>query len=129
MLAEAVAAGIEEIRASFAGHEVTVEEDAQGGAYVTVADLDFGTRFVPESGWLGFHLGMHYPAADVYPHFAPPLKRADNAALPSGLSCSDGVKWRERPASQISRRSNGRRDDADTAAIKLLKVLEWLRSL
>lgn len=129
MLTEAVARGIEEIRASFVGHDLVVEEDGQGGAYVTVADLDFGARFSPALGWIGFHLGMHYPAADVYPHFAPPLTRADRGPLPTGLSCSDGVKWRDRPATQISRRSNGRRDDADTAAIKLMKVLEWLLSL
>jgi hypothetical protein len=129
VLTEAVARGIDEVRASFAGHDVAVEEDGQGGAYVTVSNLDFGARFAPTTGWIGFHLGMHYPAADVYPHFASPLARADRSPLPGGFSCSDGTKWREKAATQISRKSNGRHDDADTAAIKLMKVLEWLRSL
>lgn len=129
MLTEAVVHAIEELRASFAGLDLEIEEDGQGGAYVTVSSLDFGVKFAPSTGWIGFHISLHYPAADVYPHFAPPLTRVDGSALPGGLSCSDGTKWRERPATQISRRSNGRLDDADTAAIKLTKVLEWIQSL
>lgn len=129
MLTAEVAGAIEELRATFAGHDVTLEEDGDGGAYVMVANLAFGPAFNPVSGWIGFHVGCQYPAADVYPHFAPPLARADAASLPAGLSGGEGMKWRELPATQISRRSNGRRDDADTAAIKLTKVLAWIRSL
>jgi hypothetical protein len=38
------------------------------------------------------------------------------------------VQWNGAPATQLSRRSNNRIQDLDTAAIKLNKVLAWIRS-
>jgi len=67
VITEAIELALEEIRASFAGCSVVHEEDGQGGAYVTVSVLDFGNRFKPESGWIGFHLGLHYPASRCLP--------------------------------------------------------------
>ncbi len=126
MLTDEVRKAIQELRASFADHHVDVEEDGQGGAYVTVHDLDFGARLSPARGWLGFIVGFHYPAADVYPLFGPPLTMADGSTLTGPFQ---GAKWRDKPSTQISRRSNARRDEVDTAATKLTKVLEWLRTL
>ena len=126
MLTDDVLRAIEELRASFPGHAVAVEEDAQGGAHVTVDDLEFGARLTPQRGWVGFHLGFQYPAADVYPLYVPTLARADGSALAGPFRA---VTWRARASTQISRRSNNRRDEVDTATTKLAKVVEWLRSL
>ena len=35
------------------------------GTYVTVSAINIGPRFTPSLVWIGFHMGMHYPAADV----------------------------------------------------------------
>ena len=121
-----VSAAVEEIRQTFAGHTVDVEEEAQGGASVVVRDLDVGNRYKPASTWIGFLITFQYPAADVYPHFTVGgFARADDTALGNGFSV---VQWREMPAVQISRRSNRWNPAADTAAGKLLKLLEWMKT-
>ena len=40
MITPEVATAIEEIRHAFPGHPVTTEEDGQGGAFVTVSELE-----------------------------------------------------------------------------------------
>jgi hypothetical protein len=49
-----VAAAIAEIRQIFADHPIGVEEEGQGGEYVTVRNLKVGEPFKPSSIWLGF---------------------------------------------------------------------------
>jgi hypothetical protein len=121
-----VAAAVDEIRRTFPENRVEVEEEDQGGAYVVVHDLEIGERFRPSRTWVGFLIGFQYADADVYPHFTDPeLGRADGGALGTGLTRGS---WRDRPAVQISRRSNRWNPATDTAAGKLLKVLQWMRS-
>lgn len=122
-----VAAAIEEVKATFASQAVEVVEDGQGGARVTVHDLDIGAQHQPSRTTVGFVVGFHYPASDVYPHYImPPISRVDGRALGSGLSAT---MWNGVPSIQVSRRSNHWQAGVDTAAIKLQKVLAWLRSL
>jgi hypothetical protein len=116
---------IEELRAAFPDHAVEVTPDSQGGAYVVVQDLRLGAQYRPERSWVGFVVGFQYPAADVYPLFTDPsLARVDGAPL--GPALQQPVAWHDRTATQISRRSNGWDPAEDTAALKLMKVLEWL---
>jgi len=125
-MTEAVSQAIEQIRAAFPGHTVEVEEDGQGGARVIVQELELGEQYEPPRGCIGFLIGFQYDASDVYPHFVVgSLKRVDNKGLGPGFS---DAQWNGAPAVQISRRSNGWRRGVDTAAMKLQKVLEWLRT-
>ena len=122
---------IEEIRKSFDGHRVDVEAENDGGALVRVHDLEMGGQYEPERSWVAFHITFQYPFADVYPHFCTAdLKRKDGARLGEGFSA--GAQWKTNSQSeaavQVSRRSNHWDSSADTAAIKLDKVLTWIQS-
>src|SRR5260370_2443656 len=64
-----VTLAVEEIRQIFGGHNVDVQEENQGGAYVTVNGITIGPRFSPSTSWIGFLVTFQYPRADVYPHY------------------------------------------------------------
>lgn len=118
---------VEDVRRSFAGHQVDIEPEDQGGAYVVVHELSIGEQYEPSLTWVGFLMTFQYPRADVYPHFlCAELRRRNGAPLGNGFS--GPTQWRNRQAIQVSRRSNRWNPVSDTAAIKLTKVLEWLRS-
>ncbi len=122
-----VATAIEEIRAKFAGHTIIVREDSDGGAFVIVEGVDPGPLYVQRETWIGFRITFQYPSADVYPHFVRgDLSRVDGKPLGEGTSPNQ--KFEERPAVQLSRRSNRLNPATDTALRKLFKVLEWLRT-
>jgi hypothetical protein len=127
MLTPDVAEAIEQIKATFDGHPVTVREDGDGGAYVTVDGIDPGSVYSQSETWVGFCITFQYPDADVYPHFVRnDLSRADGRELGEGMTRN--ATFDSRSAVQVSRRSNHRNPAFDTAAIKLLKVIEWLRN-
>ncbi len=121
-----VADAIEEIRLLIPEATVDVEPDDDGGAFVVVDPIELGNAYEPAASWIGFHITFQYPHADVYPHFiSRGLRRADGQGL--GESFSDS-EWQGRQAIQVSRRSNRLNPAVDTAATKLAKVLEWIRS-
>jgi hypothetical protein len=127
----AVERALAEIRSTFIGHKVDVEPDSDGGAYVRVHDLEIGPNYQPASSWFGFRITFQYPYSDVYPHYCVPgLRRSDSRGLRQGIHLSN--TWQkpsgDEPATMISRRSNQLDPSADTAATKLLKVIDWLRS-
>lgn len=118
---------IAELRQAFPGHPLQVEPEPQGGAYILVEHLLIGEQYCPSMSWVGFLLTFQYPHADVYPHFMDGVvQRVDGQGWGSGLS--GPVSWNNRSSIQISRRSNRWNPGTDTAATKLTKVLEWLRS-
>lgn len=115
---------IAEVQATFPDNVVEAHPEPQGGAYVIVRDLPLGPQYRPERSWVGFLVPYTYPYSDVYPHFADAaLARVDGARLNSTFQ---PVTWRDRPATQISRRANRWDPADDTAALKLKKVLAWL---
>ena len=130
-----VEAAIQEITEGYADADVSAVPDGQGGAYVTVDPVNFGSQYTPSAGWIKFNITFQYPTADVYPHFIPPeIVRKDGVVIPGqplgeatslGTCAYSGVGV---PAIQISRRSNGLNPATDTAALTLEKVLVWLRS-
>jgi hypothetical protein len=123
----AVEKAIEELRKTFPSAAVSIEEDGDGGAYVTLDPVLLGEPYAQAETWVGFHIGFQYPASDVYPHFMRyDLSRRDGAAL--GVGMSKAVQYRSRAATQISRRSNNLDPAHQTAAHKLLKVLTWMQS-
>lgn len=117
---------IEEIRRHFDETVTTVIEDGQGGAWILVEDVDLGEKYSPARSWIGFQITFQYPYSDVYPHFVRgDLSRSDGDALGEGTSAG---QFQGRPAIQVSRRSNHLNPATDTALLKLLKVLDWIRS-
>ena len=122
----AVANAIEEIRCTFEGCDVDVEADGSGGALLVVRDVPMGCPYVQPEVWCGFRITFQYPYADVYPHFTnADLARSDGGSLASGFGTAS---FQGQPAIQISRRSNRLNPERDTAALKLLKVIAWMRS-
>jgi len=120
-----VAQALNEIRDAHPGVTVTVREDGQGGAVVIVEEVDLGHPYSHPTTWVGFHITFQYPYADVYPYFVRgDLSRADGRPLGEALSVT---AFENRPAVQVSRRSNRREVALDTAYLKLLRVMEWLR--
>ncbi len=131
-------AAIEELEAARIGSGVRIKEDADGGAYVIVDDVFIGDSFDPNTSWIGFHIVWTYPDADVYPLFTDagvryvgsgpaPNQHADGN-LPTALTRGTTMPGFELPAIQISRRSNHRNAETDSALQKLLRVLEFLRT-
>lgn len=126
MLKNSVVQAIDMLRCSFPNNRVDVEADGQGGAAVTVHDVELGPQYSPSRSWIGFVVSFQYDATDVYPHFVhSDLARVDGRPLGQGFG---KATWCGRPATQISRRSHGWSPGVDTAAGKLMKVLEWTRS-
>jgi hypothetical protein len=120
----AIQQAVEEIKLAYSDHPVSVEEEAQGGAYVTVKNLFIGNQYQPERSDCTFLITFQYPYADVYPHFLDAaVVRKDGKPHPQGFGT---VNFKERPALQISRRSNHRDPAQETAALKLAKVLQWI---
>lgn len=116
---------IEEIKTLFPDRTVDIENEEQGGAYIIVHDLEFGDKYKPSKGWIGFLIDLHYPRTDVYPHFIDRgITRSDGNPYGGGFS---STTWRNRDVWQISRRSNRLNPSVDTAAYKLAKVLAWIR--
>ena len=121
----AVIKAIDEIRSTFDHSSVEVEPDSSGGAYVIVKELALGLPYRQADIWIGFQITFQYPYADVYPHFTDPnLAREDGADLGSGFGTA---QFRDQPAIQISRCSNRLNPAIDTASLKLLKVLQWMK--
>jgi len=119
----AVAEAADAVRAHFAGLPVEVTPDGVGGAFVIVDGVDVGSSYTPRTTWLGFHLSAAYPDADPYPHYVGDLVRVDGQ--PHG-SAIQRVTWQQRPALQISRRSNHRNPTVDNAALKAERIRQWL---
>jgi hypothetical protein len=133
-----VALAVGELEASLTGSAVRGKEDRDGGAYVVVDDVAVGDSFSPRSSWIGFHVVWTYPDSDVYPHFisaglkyvgsgATPNQHPDGD-LPAALTRGATMPGFDLPAIQVSRRSNHRNADTDTACQKLLRIIEFLRT-
>ena len=122
----AVAQAINEIRCTFEGCGVEAEADGSGGAFVVVTGIRLGRPYAQEAVWIGFLITFQYPYADVYPHFTTgELTRLNGGGLGEGFGLGS---FRGRPAMQISRRSNRLNPQTDTAALKLLKVVRWIKT-
>jgi hypothetical protein len=127
-LTSQVARAIEELYGAFPDTSIEVTSDGVGGAYIIVDNVELGVSYVQDHTWLGFHISYLYPAADVYPHYVrADLARREGQPLGLGFSITTWAH-RNQPATQLSRRSNHWDARRDTAALKALKVLSWLRS-
>lgn len=121
----AVTQAITEIRATFDAATVSLREDGEGGAYVRVEPVDPGSPYAQRETWIGFRITAQYPYADVYPLFVRhDLRRVSGQPLGEGITPNHTFDGR--PAVQVSRRSSHLNPATDTAAIKVLKVLDWM---
>jgi hypothetical protein len=135
---EHVEESLQELREGMPGHDVRVLEDGSGGAYVIVDDIEIGEHFAPPRSWIGFHVTFAEDA-DVYPHFIDPTVRyvgtpasAPNqhpdGNLPTAMTRGQQMPGFNDAAIQVSRRSTNRNGDTDSPLMKLLRVIEFLRS-
>lgn len=126
-MTQEVALAVEELRATFADTEVAADDAGDGGAYITIARVDPGPAYVQDDTWVRFAIGFQYPHSDVYPLFVrPDLARADGRPHGQGIA---QCEFQGAEALQLSRRSNRLNPATDTAALKVTKVLNWLRRL
>ena len=122
----AVQEAIQELSRAFRGCKIDAVEDGGGGAFVILEDVPLAGPYQQPSSWFGFQVTHTYPYADVYPHFVRhDLSRCDGKPLGEGTGIGT---FRNRPAIQLSRRSNRLDPATNTALLKLLKVLRWLNS-
>ncbi len=127
LIVDNVQAAIGEIEGTFAPSPVVVVPDGQGGARVIVERAVLGPPYVQALTWLGAHLPAQLPYSDVYPVFVDgALRRCDGASLVAPIT--PGHSFMNRPAVQVSRRSNRVDLDIQSAAMKLQKVLHWMRT-
>lgn len=124
-LTDPVARAIAEIERCTPEVSWKVGEDGSGGAVLLGTGVALGGVWEQSETWIGFRIPFNYPYADIYPHFVRgDLSRRDAGPLGEAMSAST---FEGRPAVQLSRRSNHRVPGIETALIKLLKVLTWLR--
>lgn len=125
----AVCEAVTELQAAFPGHKVEAIDDGEGGAFVRVYELDYGTNYSPPSGWVTFRITHAYPHADIYPHHLPAgISRVDGSELGAGVHQQELQMGRFcGPSTMLSRRSPRWDPAVDTAALKLAKVLDWFR--
>lgn len=120
-----VSSAVEELRACFPEAVVVATDTGDGGALVTIDPVELGPVYVQRDTWLRFAISFQYPYADVYPLFVrPDLTRVDGNGHGTGIALTS---FNGEPAMQLSRRNNHLNPAIDTAALKALKVVKWLR--
>jgi len=123
-----VSTAIEELKRQFSTSLMTVREDGQGGAYVTLEPVELGAKFRPAATWVGFQIPAQYPYADIYPVFiGAGIQRADGVAFQAPVT--PGHNFEGRGAIQVSRRSAAAQNGSQKAVAKILKVLAFLEKL
>lgn len=121
--------GIDGLQRQFPESKISVREDEQGGAYITLEDVVIGEKYNPVSTWIGFHIPSLYPYADIYPTFIDgSVKRRDG--VPFAVPITSGYKFEDRVALQVSRRNNMQPASGfQTPTAKILKILDFLEKL
>ena len=116
---------VAELRRCFGDAAVAACPKDDGGAVVTIDPIDLGPGYVPQQTWIKFLVCFQYPLADIYPLFVhPDVARADGQ--PHGEAITR-AEFEGEPALQLSRRSNHLDAEIDTAALKVTKVMQWLK--
>jgi hypothetical protein len=119
-----VAVGIAELRDEFGAADIVPTGD--GGARVTVARVALPPPLTQSYAWIGFVIPYNYDEVQVYGHFVPAdLVYVDGRTL-IGPGLQAGQTWEERPAIKISRNSPRWHAGVDSAASKLIQVVQWL---
>jgi hypothetical protein len=126
-----VRSAIELLQRAYPSTALRVVPDAQGGAWIEMLDVPFGSPYAQSSSFVIFLLPFNLPGSDIYPFFVrPDFARVDGAALgpcfqPTQLSWPGDPA--PRPVVQVSRRTRGA-FSTQTAPHKVAKVLDWMRT-
>ena len=123
-----VSNAIKELEIQFVNSPLTIRDDNQGGAYVIVDSITLGSKYKPESTWLGFQITAQYPYADIYPVFmGAEVVKADGTEFI--VPVTKGHTFESRQAIQISRRNGAANSGSQKVTMKLLKILDFLENL
>jgi hypothetical protein len=130
-LKASVRLAVDSLNCVFGSLPTRVVPDGQGGAWVELSDVALGPPFAQETSFLVFLLPFNLPGSDIYPMFVrSDLSRVDGNPLGAAFQ-STQLAWpgdpAARPVVQVSRRTRGA-FASQTAAQKVCKVLEWMRS-
>lgn len=122
-----IAEALDEIRATFGASTVNAQALEGENIWVTVSDVFLGEQWTPSRSTVSFTISFQYPYADCYPHYIDSsVKRTDGGQLPAGMQPAQQTP-RGDTAVMISRRNNRVTEVPDTAAVKLVKVVNWVR--
>lgn len=124
VLAADVGEGVRQLEEAFPD-QVSYEADGQGGAYVTVSDIELGEGWNMPTAPLTFHLAYNYPAAAPYPFYLR-AGAAPNGSWPPALQ---RVQWRGSEVVQVSLRHNSWDPASDSGVGSVFQVRDWLRTL
>ncbi len=127
----AVQLAIEGLDAQYGCEKVHPYPDGQGGAWVTIDEVELGPPYGQPDTTVICLLPFNLPNADVYPIFVrTDLSRADNQPLGEGFQ-QTAVQLPGEPtprqATQVSRRTRNGQFTDQTATLKIEKVLAWIR--
>ncbi|WP_146220993.1 hypothetical protein [Mycolicibacterium moriokaense] len=105
--------------------------DGQGGLWVELNGIPLGIPYQQCSTFMVFLLPFTLPGSDIYPLFVRrDLSRIDGQPLGEGFQATE-LSWpaegSPRPVVQVSRRTRGS-FASQTAAQKIAKVLDWIRT-
>ena len=115
-----------ELRRCFSDAEVLARATDDGGAVVAIDPIDLGPVYTPQQTWIKFVITFQYPYADVYPLFVRrDVVRADGQPHGDGFAESS---FAGEPALQLSRSSKRLDPAIHTAALKVMKVIQWLKA-
>ncbi len=122
---------IERLQQAYPSIALRVVPDAQGGAWIEMLEVPFGSPYVQDSSFVIFLLPFNLPGSDIYPFFIrPDFTRADGTALCTAFQATQ-LAWpgepTPRPVLQVSRRTRGA-FSTQTAPHKVAKVLDWIRT-
>lgn len=118
---------LEEIRATFPDSTVESLFNGDGSVWVTVANLFMGEQWTPSLSSVSFTIGFQYPYLDCYPHYVDvALRKKDGTPFGPGLHLAQRNPLGDE-AVMVSRQNRHASEVPDTAATKLVKVLDWLR--
>jgi Prokaryotic E2 family E len=122
VIADAVARAISELEEDYV---TDVVQTGDGGAFVTLHDVDIGPHWVPATVDIETLIPFNYPFAAIYPFYtSEALQRVDSGAWPNALQ---RVEWRARRVVQISLRANRWDPNVDTARGAIAQVELWFK--
>lgn len=124
VLADQVEAAILELETEHAS--VEWEHDGEGGAFVTVGPIEFGSRWTPDTAPVSCQIAFNYPDAAIYPFYTTSELQSTVGLWPAALQ---RVSWRGTDVVQISLRIRGWRPEHDTASTAIAMVQHWFRTV
>jgi hypothetical protein len=116
------AIAVADVQSTFADHDVSITELADGSIWLAVEDVDFG-GWIPPCGALAVKLAPTFPDTAPYPWYLPNgIKRLDGGTVDRITPVTvDGVA-----RAQLS--LNGRWDQSHRLGARMLGVLHWIRA-